>query len=218
MRTPVSLRRDLERTDQRRKQVVRLFAAGKNTLVAIIRELRVVSRTSPVSAGPNLWPAFPVAAVSSPSRRAPRRSAISTCWSCFEFRFGLRPARARRAGQRCRYLAHLGRRKKLANEKLGSFSGESGVFQRPSVGRTWAPRGETRVIRAFNWSKMSVCAAIGYRWGGRRSRLLFRTREGSDNPESPIRFRANLHRDLGGQTVILGRDGLPAHQCRAIKE
>jgi len=50
------------------------------------------------------------------------------------------------------------------------FQDESGVSQRPSVRRTWAPKGETPVlIHAFNWSKMSVCAALGYRWDGRRS-------------------------------------------------
>jgi hypothetical protein len=42
------------------------------------------------------------------------------------------------------------------------FQDESGVSQRPSVRRTWAPKGETPVlIHAFNWSKMSVCAALG---------------------------------------------------------
>jgi len=47
------------------------------------------------------------------------------------------------------------------------------------------PKGETPVlIHAFNWSKMSICAASGYRWDGRRSRLFFQTREGSYNTES----------------------------------
>jgi hypothetical protein len=38
------------------------------------------------------------------------------------------------------------------------------------VRRTWAPKGESPVlIDAFNWSNMSVSAAIGYRWDGRRN-------------------------------------------------
>lgn len=99
------------------------------------------------------------------------------------------------------------------------FQDESGVSQRPSVRRTWAPKGETPVlIHAFNWSKMSVCAALGYRWDGRRSRLFFQTREGSYNSESLIRFLSDLHRDLGGQKAILIWDGLPAHKSRAMKE
>jgi transposase len=99
------------------------------------------------------------------------------------------------------------------------FQDESGVSQRPSVRRTWAPKGETPVlIHAFNWSKMSVCAALGYRWDGRRSCLFFQTREGSYNSESLIPFLSDLHRDLGGRKAILIWDGLPAHKSRAMKE
>src|ERR1039458_7522595 len=37
------------------------------------------------------------------------------------------------------------------------FQDESGVSQRPSIRRTWAPKGETPVlIHAFNWSKISI--------------------------------------------------------------
>ena len=65
---------------------------------------------------------------------------------------------------------------------------------------------------------MSVCAALGYRWDGRRSRLFFQTREGSYNMESLIRFLSDLHRDLGGQNTVLIWDGLPACKSRAMKE
>jgi len=95
------------------------------------------------------------------------------------------------------------------------FQDESGVSQRPSVRRTWAPKGETPVlIHAFNWSKMSVCAALGYRWDGRRSRLFFQTREGSYNSESLIRFLSDLHRDLRGQKAILICGSEIAHESR----
>ena len=76
-------------------------------------------------------------------------------------------------------------RKRAAPQCLELFQNESGVSQRASIRRTWATKGETPVlIHAFNWSKMSVCAAIGCRWDGRRSRLFFQTREGSSNAES----------------------------------
>jgi putative transposase len=74
------------------------------------------------------------------------------------------------------------------------------------------------LIHAFNWSKMSVCAALGYRWDGRRSRLFFQRRAGSYNSESLMSFLSDLHRDLGGQKAILIWDGLPAHRSRAMKE
>src|ERR1039457_6181600 len=95
------------------------------------------------------------------------------------------------------------------------FQDESGVSQRPSIRRTWAPKGETPVlIHAFNWSKMSICAAIGYRWDGRRSRLFFQTREGSYNTESLIAFLDDLKRHVRRQKAILVWDGLPAQRQR----
>ena len=99
------------------------------------------------------------------------------------------------------------------------FQDESGVSERPSVRRTWALRGETPVlIHAFNWKKLSICAAIAYRWDGRRSRLYFQTRAGSYNAESLITFLKDLRRHFRNQRVILVWDGLPAHQSRVMKE
>jgi transposase len=99
------------------------------------------------------------------------------------------------------------------------FQDESGVSQRPSIRRTWAPKGKTPVlIHAFNWSKISICAALGYRWDGRRSRLFFQTREGTYNTNSLIAFLKDLKRRLRGQKVILVWDGLPAHKSRAMQE
>ena len=99
------------------------------------------------------------------------------------------------------------------------FQDESGVSQRPSIRRTWAPKGETPIlIHAFNWSKMSICAAMGYRWDGHRSRLFFQTREGSYNTESLMAFLDDLHRHLRHQKAILVWDGLPAHKSRAMQE
>ena len=81
--------------------------------------------------------------------------------------------------------------KKKAREMMGwlVFQDESGVSQRPPLRRTWAPKGETPVVvHAYNWKKMSVCAAIAYRWDGKRSRLYFQTRPGSYATESLISF------------------------------
>jgi transposase len=74
------------------------------------------------------------------------------------------------------------------------------------------------LIHAFNWSKMSICAAMGYRWDGRRSRLFFQTREGSYNSASLIAFLDDLKRHLRHQKAILVWDGLPAHKSRAMNE
>jgi len=98
------------------------------------------------------------------------------------------------------------------------FQDESGISEQPSVRRTWAPKGETPVlIHAFNWKKMSVCAALGYRWDGRRCRLWFQTRPGSYNAESLIGFLKDLKRHLRGQKAILVWDGLPAHKSQEMQ-
>jgi len=99
------------------------------------------------------------------------------------------------------------------------FEDESGVSQRPSIRRTWAPRGETPVlIHAFNWSTISVCAAMGFRWDGRRSQLFFQARTGTYNSEGLIAFLQDLKRHLRGKKVILVWDGLPAHKSQMMKE
>jgi len=86
------------------------------------------------------------------------------------------------------------------------------------VRRTWAPKGETPLlIHAFNWKKLSICAALGYRWDGRRTRLYFQTMEGSYNSEKLIGFLQDLKRHLRGQKAILVWDGLPAHKSRRMK-
>jgi len=65
---------------------------------------------------------------------------------------------------------------------------------------------------------MSICAALGYRWDGRRSRLFFQTREGNYNSESLMSFLTDLHREWRGRKVVLVWDGLPAHKSRKMKE
>jgi len=99
------------------------------------------------------------------------------------------------------------------------FQDESGISQRPSVRRTWAPRGETPVlIHAFNWTTLSVAAALAYRWDGRHARLFFQTRPGSYNTESLILFLEALKREFRGQKIVLVWDGLPGHKSRQMQD
>jgi transposase len=99
------------------------------------------------------------------------------------------------------------------------FQDESGISERPPVRRTWAPKGKTPVlIHAFNWKKLSICAALGYRWDGKRSRLWFQTRPGSYDTASLIAFLKDLKKHLRGQRAILVWDGLPAHKSREMQQ
>jgi len=74
------------------------------------------------------------------------------------------------------------------------------------------------LVHAFNWKKLSISAALGYRWDGKRCRLWFQTKPGSYNDESLIAFLCDLKRHLRGQKAILIWDGLPAHKSRKMKE
>jgi len=99
------------------------------------------------------------------------------------------------------------------------FQDESGISERPSVRRTWAPKGETPVlIHSFNWKKMSVCAAIAYRWDGQRAQLFFQMKPGSYDSDSLVAFVADLKRQMRGKKVILIWDGLPAHRSRVMTD
>jgi len=98
------------------------------------------------------------------------------------------------------------------------FEDESGISQQPAVRRTWAPRGQTPVlVHAFNWQKMSLAAALVYRWDGRRARLFLQMKPDSYTTDTLLGFVQDLHRELGGQRVILVWDGLPAHRSRGMQ-
>jgi len=98
------------------------------------------------------------------------------------------------------------------------FQDESGISQRPFVQRTWAPRGQTPVLRApCSWKRISVSAALAYRWDGKRTSLYFDFTPGSYDANSLIAFLTKLHRHRRGRKTILIWDGLPAHKSRLMQ-
>lgn len=68
----------------------------------------------------------------------------------------------------------------------------------------------------YNWNKVSVAAALGYRWDGRRCRLYFRLKRGNFNAASLIDFLNILKRHFRGRRVILLWDRLPGHKAKAM--
>lgn len=109
--------------------------------------------------------------------------------------------------------------KKKARRKQGwiVFQDESGVSQKPPLRRTWAPKGETPlVVHSYKWDKLSVSAAVAYRWDGRRSRIYFEIIPKSYDTPKLIRFLKELKRHFRGEYVILVWDGLPAHKSTAM--
>jgi transposase len=86
------------------------------------------------------------------------------------------------------------------------------------VRATWAPKGETPVLRHhFNWSRLSMSAALVYRADGTEAALLFQLKEGSYNTESLIEFLEEFHLHFVGEKVTLIWDGLPSHTSKAMK-
>ena len=84
------------------------------------------------------------------------------------------------------------------------------------VRATWAPRGQTPVLRhKFNWKRMSMSAALCYRPDRSAAELVFATQPGAYNTETLIDFLGRLHAHLGRDAKItLLWDGLSSHRSR----
>src|SRR5262249_61439084 len=79
--------------------------------------------------------------------------------------------------------------------------------------------GSTPVLRhPFNWKRISMAAALAYRWDGARTRLFFWTQDGNYNEESLIEFIRDPRRHFRGERVILLWDRLPSHRSRMMIE
>jgi len=212
-----------------RQGTTRRGASGSQTEVGTRTTTRGRGRTAKGSKVPRFWHRFVDAPSGSGCCRAIDRSALSSGTYVEDPRGdGLDTTTACQASQGAESGEGeaLGRSKMAPGKKNARrwkawifFQDESGVSQRPSIRRTWAPKGETPVlIHAFNWSTISVCAALGFRWDGQHCRLFFQTREGTYNTESLIAFLQDLKRHLRGKKAILVWDGLPAHKSQAMKE
>jgi hypothetical protein len=109
----------------------------------------------------------------------------------------------------------LATRKKHARRPAGVvlvFEDESGLSHQPVVRRTWAPRGHPPVLRhpGANWKRLSIAAALAFRWDGRRSRLYFQTRPGTYTDGALIGVLRTLKRHFRGAPIILLWDSLQA--------
>jgi len=86
------------------------------------------------------------------------------------------------------------------------------------VRATWAPRGQTPVLRhRFSWTRMSMSGALAYRPDRSEAVFVFQVKDGSYTTASLIEFLTDLHGHLDGQPVTLIWDGLSAHRSVAMK-
>src|SRR5215212_2498568 len=98
------------------------------------------------------------------------------------------------------------------------FLDESGASLTPPVRRTWAPRGHTPVLRhrMRGRRRISMAGVCCYRPDGTDARLAFHLREGAYDTDQLIGVVGALERLLGGATVTLVWDNLPAHRSLAM--
>ena len=97
------------------------------------------------------------------------------------------------------------------------FEDESGVSLLPSVRATWAPRGQTPVLRHhFAWKRLSIAGVLAYEPDGSDAHLVFQLRPGAYNDETLIDFLADVHEHEQHRRIILIWDGLPSHRSRRM--
>lgn len=89
---------------------------------------------------------------------------------------------------------------------------ESAFYVLPAVTRTWAPRGETPVLKApLLWDHLSAIGAITP-----EGRLFTRVQRRAVRSADVVRFLKHLLRHVEGNVLVVW-DGLPAHRSRAVK-
>jgi transposase len=99
------------------------------------------------------------------------------------------------------------------------FLDESGFLTVPNVRRTWAPRGQTPILRcAGHWEKISAISAVAV--SPKRQRLAlyarFHLQKNIRSPEV-VAFLRQLFRHLRGQIVLLW-DGGNHHKGPEVRE
>jgi len=86
------------------------------------------------------------------------------------------------------------------------------------VRATWAPKGQTPILRHhFSWSRLSMSAALAYKYDTSEACLVFDIKTGTYNTESLIEFLTDFHEHFAGEKVTLIWDGLPSHRSKAMK-
>jgi transposase len=104
-------------------------------------------------------------------------------------------------------------KKAHATNALLIFLDESGFSERPSVRRTWAPRGRTPILIApFNWKRLSAIASLITTPAAQRVGLCLRLEPGTVKQPQVLSYLKVLKRHVRGRKVILLWDRLPAHR------
>lgn len=99
------------------------------------------------------------------------------------------------------------------------FMDESGFSEGSVIRSTWAPRGQTPVLRTRNrsWRWMSAIGALAYTRDGRRARVLLQFQPGAVRTPAILRFLQHLRRHVRGRVILLW-DGVQPHRAAAVRD
>jgi len=98
------------------------------------------------------------------------------------------------------------------------FVDESGFSQRPSVRRTWAPRGQTPVVDDHvNWTRLSAIGALAWRPGEAAVRLFLSLHDHAVRQPDIVSYLRSLRRHIRGPVIVVW-DNLSAHRAKQVRE
>jgi len=98
-----------------------------------------------------------------------------------------------------------------------AFLDESGFMLTPTVRRTFAPRGKTPVLRAWDRrDRLSAISAVTLSPTAARPGLYFDVLDHNAHGEDTVAFLAHLHRRLGRVTVVWDRSNIHS-RSKAVK-
>ena len=81
---------------------------------------------------------------------------------------------------------------------------ESGFSQRPSIVRTWAPRGHTPILRLpFNWKRLSCIGALAVAPDLSQVRTFLSFKPGSVDAPAVIAFLRSLRRHVRAPVLLV---------------
>jgi hypothetical protein len=121
-----------------------------------------------------------------------------------------------RRGRHCPLAhRHLGGDQKSAEAQAQTilFIDESGFYPLPSVVRTYAPVGQTPILR--EWCTRDHLSAIGAI--SPAGKLYFHSQDHPLNSDDVIGFLEHLLREVPGRMVIIW-DGAPIHRSQVIQQ
>jgi transposase len=100
-----------------------------------------------------------------------------------------------------------------AQQQTILFLDESGFYPLPSVVRTYAPVGQTPILRDwYTRDHLSAISAISP-----EGKLYFRSQDRAINSDDVVAFLEHLLREVPGRMIIIW-DGAPIHRSHTIRE